>query len=264
MLNGGRKLRAKDQLKTLLRIQELAVASRKANQLLENAPRRIEEIEANFRERNTEYVAVRDRHDELEKDQRIRSAELTTLEEQRQKYMEDLMQVKNQREYSAMLKEIDSVKAQISEHEDAIIKDMEEIEKVTAELETHGEHIKIEREKVGEERAHVEAEAEAARNEVRKLGEERSQLESQLPNGILITVRQLEATRQGIFLTQADNGTCLSCFVRVRPQVFQEIKLASKIHSCSSCRRFLYFEPVLRTNPASAEPNVEAVNGGAV
>ena len=51
------------------------------------------------------------------------------------------MQVKNQREYAAMLKEIDSVKAQISDHEEAILTDMEEIEKLKVELATHEEHI---------------------------------------------------------------------------------------------------------------------------
>ena len=62
-------------------------------------------------------------------------------------------------------------------------------------------------------------------------------------------------TRQGIFLSKADNGTCQSCFVRIRPQVFQEIKLASKVHTCDSCRRFLYHEPTLK--PALERPGAE-------
>ena len=66
----------------------------------------------------------------------------------------------------------------------------------------------------------------------------------------------------------------MSCFVRVRPQMFQEIKLATAVHACSNCRRFLYYESSLEpagkpspggeTSAATDKPNVEAVNGGAV
>ena len=70
------------------------------------------------------------------------------------------------------------------------------------------------------------------------------------------------------------NGTCMSCFVRVRPQMFQEVKLASAVHNCGNCRRFLYYEPSLKKAEAPAEGEVtesgsaaseaQAVNGGAV
>lgn len=256
---------AKSQLQKLFRLQELALQVREALGVVEQAPLKIEEIEAHFRERNAEYVAIRDRFDELEADQRSRSGELTGLEEQRKKFMEDLMQVKNQREYAAMLKEIDSVKAHIAEHEDAILKDMEEIENVKSELQEHEDHIKVERETVRTQCAQVEAEADSARELVARVEAERAQIEGELPAALRNTVRAIEGSRQGIFLSRAENGTCQSCFVRIRPQVFQEIKLASKIHRCSSCNRFLCHEPSLRAQaePASQD-GLEAVNGGAV
>jgi predicted nucleic acid-binding Zn-ribbon protein len=259
-------LKAKNELLKLLRIQELAQEIREAERILGEAPGLLEEIENRFRERNAEYVAVKDRYDALETDQRTRSGELTTLEESRKKFMDDLMQVKNQREYAAMLKEIDSVKAQIAEHEDAILKDMEEIEKLTDELKQHEEHIRTEREKVEVERNDVETKAADAKRTIEALRAERGRHESELPRNVLTTLRQLEATRQGIFLSKAENGTCLSCFVRVRPQVFQEIRLAAKIHTCDSCRRFLYHEPSLRENPdpTTTGGEVEALNGGTV
>ena len=70
---------------------------------------------------------------------------------------------------------------------------------------------------------------------------------------------------------------CQSCFVRVRPQGFQEIKLAIKVHTCSNCKRLLYHEPSLNRMTAMSESKsengnpggpgtdtVEAVDGGAV
>jgi predicted nucleic acid-binding Zn-ribbon protein len=259
-------LEAKDQLSCLLRIQELVIEIRGATKIIDCAPGRIDDAESRFRDRNAEYVAVKDRFDALEADQRHRTGELALLEEKRKKFMDDLMQVKNQREYAAMLKEIDSVKAMISEHEDAVLTDMEEIEKLKVELVTHEEHIKAEREIVEKERVDVEDEADAARQNLERLHSERKQLEAELPIGVLQALRRLEAKRQGIFLSRVENATCQSCYVRVRLQVFQEIKIAAAVHNCSNCRRFLYFEPALRQEQekAGSGDSVGAVNGGAV
>ena len=264
---------AKAKLLRLQRIQELALEVRNADKIVTEAPTKIEEIEQRFRERNAEYVAVKERCDELNQDHDTRSDELANLEEQRDKYMADLNQVKNQREYAAMLKEIDAVKAEISGHEEAILRDLEGLETLREELKSHEEHIVRERETVSRERAEVEAQSEAARAEIESLSRERSKIEEELPATLIKMVVRLEESRQGVFLSKADNGTCLSCFVRIRPQMFQEIRQALEIHSCANCRRFLYYEPSLKPAEATessdasessdAGPGVEAVNGGA-
>jgi predicted nucleic acid-binding Zn-ribbon protein len=239
-------LEAKEKLLRLLWIQELATSIRDAERILAEAPVRIDEIERRFRERNAEYVAIKERYDELETDQKTRSGELVDLEEHRKKYMDDLMQVKNQREYAAMLKEIDSVKAQISEHEEAILRDMEEIDKLKGELAEHEEHIQAEREAVASERAQVQADEAAAKATIESLRADRRNVEKGMPAQLLEAVARLEDRRSGIFLSQVDDNGCQMCFVRIRPQVFQEIKAATGVHKCGNCKRFLYHEPTLR------------------
>jgi predicted nucleic acid-binding Zn-ribbon protein len=269
---------AKGQLERLLRIQELALATRDAQKVVDEAPTRLQEIEARFRERNAEYVAVKDQLDDVDLDQRTRSGELAGLEVQRDKYKASLMAVKNQREYAAMLKEIDSVNAEIAGHEEAILKDMEALETLREDLKTHAAHIKKEREIVDRESVEVTTAAATAEATSRRLTDERAAIEAELPVSLRATIEKLEARRQGVFLSKADNGTCMSCFVRVRPQMFQEIKLATAVHTCGNCRRFLYFAPSLPAEPTkkaeadindggvsdSAPSGAQAVNGGAV
>src|SRR5262245_55513669 len=108
----------RSQLLKLRQIQDLVLNMQAARAEVEAAPARLEAIESAFRERNSEYVQIKDRYDELERDRAARQFELTELEDARKKFMDSLMQVKNQREYAAVLKEIDTVKARISEHED--------------------------------------------------------------------------------------------------------------------------------------------------
>jgi predicted nucleic acid-binding Zn-ribbon protein len=164
------------------------------------------------------------------------------------------------------LNEIDTVKAQISDHEEAILRDMEEIEKLKDELENHEQHIKAEREAVAKERATVEGAAEEARARIAQRQKEREEVEARLPREVMTVLRRLEPRRQGIFLARAESGTCQSCFVRVRPQVFQEIKTATAVHTCESCKRFLYHRSLKEsaTEQAPTNEGVETANGGAV
>jgi predicted nucleic acid-binding Zn-ribbon protein len=258
-------LEVKEQLLRLLRLQELVLQARAAAELVENAPLRLEEIERRFRERNAEYVEVKERCAAIEADQRQRSGELGTLEEHRKKYMTDLMQVQNQREYAAMLREIDSVKSQITDHEEAILRDMEEAEQLKKDLASRETHIQEERQRVEQERGQVEAEVDEAQRTIQRLTDERVGIEGELPAVLARAVSRLTAGRQGVFLSRAENGVCQSCYVRMRPQVFQEIRQGIEIHACGNCRRLLYHEPSLKAQTGEAAPhpsNVQAVNDG--
>jgi len=255
----------RSQLLRLVRLQEIVSESRAARAQIEGAPIRLEGIEQRFRERNAEYVAVRQRFEALEEDRRLRSVELEALEQSRAKYSEDLMQVRNQREYAAILREIDTVKARIAEHDEAILKDMEELDAVKVELASHESHIQEERKLVESEAAEVEAQVVQARELTVRLDAERASVVDGLPRDLLQAVARLEEGRQGLFLSRVVEGVCQACFVRLRPQGVQEVRQLLKIHACSNCKRLLYYEPALRPRAeGSGTDPVEALNGGAV
>ena len=256
---------AKQQILMLVRLQAVALEIRDAQAVVGAAPGRIEEIEGRFRERNAEYVEVKTRLEELERDNRARNGELETLGESHRKFMDDLMQVQNQREYAALLKEIDTVKARISEHEDRVLANMDELEKLRGDLESRAAHIEEERKLVATETAAVEAEIAAAEKTVARATAERERIEADLPGNLVGTVRRVESSRQGVFVAEALTGTCQACFVRLRPQAFQEIKLGARLHACGSCRRFLYWPGMIESESgAEADPSSPvAANGGA-
>jgi predicted nucleic acid-binding Zn-ribbon protein len=177
------------------------------------------------------------------------------------------MQVQNQREYSAILKEIDEVKAKIAEHEEVVLSNMEEIETLKEEIGSMEDHISVERKKVAVETGEVNGAVEKAEAEVARCTAERERLEGELPPNLVGSIRRIESQRQGLFLVEAVDGTCQACYVRVRPQVYQEIKSASKVHTCGSCRRYLYHgpsvRPALEESPPAADlstSTVEAMN----
>jgi predicted nucleic acid-binding Zn-ribbon protein len=262
---------ARTQLAQLLKIQELALEILAAHAVVDGAPAKVEDAEGRFRERNAEYVAIKERYDAIEADRRARSLELATLEETKKHYQDSLMQVKNQREYAAVLKEIDAAKAAIGEHEDAILGSMDEVEKLKGDLEARAAHIETERAIVDQERTEVEAAVATAQERIALAVAQRAEIESTLPAALVENVKRVEEGRKGLFLVKAERESCTACHVRLRPQVYQEIRQASKIHMCGSCRRYLYVESAFAPPAVSTAAQVpgtgtevEAVNGGAV
>ena len=64
---------------------------------------------------------------------------------------------------------------------------------------------------------------------------------------------QVARARKGIAICIATrDGLCSACHVRLRPQVFQEVRRNDAIIQCFSCNRILYYVPP----PPPVEPAV--------
>ena len=49
--------------------------------------------------------------------------------------------------------------------------------------------------------------------------------------------------RNGVAVAEARDGICTICHVRLRPQVFNNVRRNDAIIQCDSCNRILYFVP---------------------
>ena len=59
--------------------------------------------------------------------------------------------------------------------------------------------------------------------------------------------------RKGVAICQATrDGLCSVCHVRLRPPVFQQVRMNTAVVQCESCQRILYYIPP----PAPIEPPV--------
>ena len=67
----------------------------------------------------------------------------------------------------------------------------------------------------------------------------------------------LAKNRKTTALSQAIDGLCIECRVRLRPQVFAEVRRNDAIRQCDNCQRILYFV----APPALAEGTGQSAEG---
>ncbi len=230
-------------LQSLVRYQELSLELTRLNARLEQFPLRIAEIDQELEKAAGSVQAARDAVADHQKDRRKLESELQDLEAKLSKYNGQLMQVKTNEEYKAMQHEIEGVKEKVGDVEEKILLLMEKTEASEGrireeQLALEGRRKEAEEAKraVGEERRQVEQEA------ARVAGEQQA-ARGTIGADVVDLFDRIAGSRNGVAVARASDERCQECNVRIRPQIFQEIRRNDRLIQCDTCRRILYYIP---------------------
>jgi uncharacterized protein len=209
---------------------------------LQALPQRRAELEAALAAEGARLASAREKLAEAQKRRRENESAVQGFETRRSKYKGQLMEVKTNKEYQAMLHEIESVEREIHDIEDRILEDMEAIEGLNALVaseqkalaEAEREHAQA----VGE----LEVRARALEEERQRWAKERESLAATLPSDLLNTYQRVAHLR-GAAVAEARDGTCQQCRMVLRPQMYVELKRNDQVTQCPSCSRVLYYVP---------------------
>jgi predicted nucleic acid-binding Zn-ribbon protein len=208
---------------------------------LNTKPESFAAIDREWQSANDEMTRLQQSIEQLSKEHRRVDGELTDHQELVKKYQAQLMQVKNQQQYAAAWKEIDTTRKQVKELEDAELKTMGEIESLQNDLNQRQAGS-------GDLKGRWDA-AYAAwqhslgdlRAEVEKLKERATSIESKLPERLKEEFHKIFRQRQGIAVAHVINDSCSACRTRIRPALFQQLKRGELVR-CEGCHRILYLE----------------------
>ena len=232
-----------EKILRLKELQRITLALRAIDLERQQGPARLAALEEAFSETSATVGAVKHRHDALREEVGTLESELKEIQQKLVKFQAQLMEVKNSREYSAVLKEIDAAKVDITKHDEALLARMQEIETLQADLPEVEAKLAVEISAFDKERGEIEASMQSLEDRSRRLVTERTEVEKVLPRDILATFNRVAQARQGVSMARVVDAVCTACNVRLRPQVYNEVRRGDTLLTCDSCRRFLYYEP---------------------
>ena len=151
--------------------------------------------------------------------------------------------VKTNQEYTALLHEIETAKAEKDGIEEKILVLMEEADALTARVKEAEAAVASAKLDGDVTRAAIAAESKALDEELLRLETGRKGETAALDAQLLARYEQLLKGRKGVAVAAMVSETCSACFVRQRPHVAQLIRRNDEIHQCESCQRILYYEP---------------------
>jgi predicted nucleic acid-binding Zn-ribbon protein len=127
---------------------------------------------------------------------------------------------------------------------------MEQAEAFAAELKTAEAAQKAEQAVVAREQKVLEAERGEIEQELVRLTAARREVIAKLAPEVLALFERIAHGRRGVAVAEARDGLCTVCHVRLRPQVFNEVRRNDGLHQCDSCTRILYYVPAAASGAA--------------
>jgi predicted nucleic acid-binding Zn-ribbon protein len=232
------------QLKTLIDLQgvDTRIAAHEAEAA--RLPKEIAAIHAEIEAAKKDVDAGKTRLDAAKKDQRTREKDLEVVQAKRSKTEGRLYEVKTNKEYSAVLAEIEEIKQEKGRVEEEILVLMESQERLTADIKDAEGRFKSRETQGKQEEAALQEKLRAVEADLALVRTERAELARQLPAPVLADYDKLLKARGGLALAQVVKpNLCGGCRMTVTPQRLQELRAQSALLPCESCGRYLYWLP---------------------
>jgi uncharacterized protein len=237
-------------LERLIALQKLDTAAHDAQRRLAEAPEREKALDARLEaarvaHARAQLAANQTKRREIEKDVAMHQGRLS-------KFREQAMSVKTNQEYHAVQKEIGFAQTEIKALEDQILELMLEADEQHAAVKRADKELAEELKAVDAEKQTMTAEHEQLKASLDRTAGERAQLTSALDPQVLAIFERVAKGRNGIAVAEARDAVCSICHVRLRPQVFNNVRRNDSIIQCDSCQRVLYYaQPAGAPSPAS-------------
>jgi uncharacterized protein len=242
-------------LKGLVRLQENMLACEALADRIGAVPAEVARLEKDLLEAEAAVEKGRAALQEMQKDRRHLEMELMGVESKISKYQTQLLEVKTNKEYQAMLKEIDTCRAERAALDEKILLEMEEAEKRALALRAMGDGLDGKRKATAEGKARLDALVRDLGREKEILETERKDLSAGIGAAYLDPFLKVARQRKGLALVAVREGLCGGCHVRVMPTLVQQVRRATGLIACDSCKRFLY---VLDEASGGSAPIVES------
>lgn len=229
------------ELRTIYDAQKIDLEIIEHERRMQSSPRKIEEMDQEIQEMSDKVSKEKEILEELEKERRKKEKELEAEKEKVKKLESKLYEVKTNKEYQALLNEIETAKKTNDREEEEIIEIMEKTEGLRKDFEETSKRLK-ERQKVVEaEKSRLQKEMTSIDKTIMDLKRQRESLLSEVDSSLRETYRMLIERREGVAVVNVKNGVCLGCFMNIPPQLFIEATKNNRLILCPSCNRIFYF-----------------------
>jgi uncharacterized protein len=230
------------ELSQLIELQELDLEIQRVSGRLSRIPEERESTENDFKQHAAEFLDLKSKHEQTLEDRKQLEIELATTQQNLDKFEQDKTRVRNEKEYTAVLREIDSSRKHVGTLETDILKRMEELEKLDAELVARAPDVERMRAEVDSSLAALDKERDAANRQLSEFVEHRKKLAGQMPRALFSSYDRMSRLGRGQALAEVrSNGICVACRVRVRPKIFSDVRKGDQLVTCENCGRILYY-----------------------
>jgi predicted nucleic acid-binding Zn-ribbon protein len=230
-------------LTSLVALQNLDTAAEAARRRLDALPGVEAALDARLTAARTTLEAAKTRLADNHRARRELEAKVAQVDSRLARFDDHKAAVKTNQEFTALLHEIATAKAEKDGIEDEILALLEASDGIAAEIRA-AEEVMAE---IGREadalRVDLARERQVLETDLARLTAERTREAAAVAPTLLTRYEQLLRQRKMLAVAPIEGELCTACHVRLRPSMAQQIRRNEDIVQCDSCQRILYFVP---------------------
>ena len=227
------------QLVLLTALQKLDDRLRSLRKEQRALPLKLKAPERAHNEAYEELKSVQAEIDRNERRQHDLDLELQSTQDTLDKVQRKLREVKTNKEYSAVLAEIDAGKQQMVCMEDQLLQLMEQAEQKRQAKRMQEQRVQAAHDALKDQGYAVEQALEVLNQEILTEREKRRQTAVGLDAELLEIYERLADQNDGSVVVHLNDGVCGGCHLKVQPQLISEIRLQESLNTCPHCRLIL-------------------------
>ena len=237
------------QLLLLKKIQDIDIQIGLIEQESRETNADVERLSAEVKEYEDGLEVIKGELAEIENIRLSLENELAEYTERIKKNEDRLKNIKNDKEFKAATKEMNTAKKQKLTKED-------EINKLNGKINEKKETTKEKEDKLNNKKAELEAKETSieANNEnwengIKEKEEEKRVIAKDVSPPLLKKYEAIREKRQGIAIISVAGGTCLGCHMNIPPQAYIQLqKGSSDLIFCPHCHRILYWNSISKAS----------------
>jgi len=231
-----------EHLSLLIQLQEIDTEIRSLNIRKKQLPVKLAALEDKRTANKKNLDGVKETLLIVQKDRRDREQDLESGIQKTERLKGRASEIKTNKEYQALLKEIEVAEQEKKAIEDEILFLMEKIDTTVAAITAAENNVREEENKILCDRQALET-AMIKVDETLKVAEQKKQdIASGIESSVFAKYQRLLETKAGSAIVEVRGESCSGCFMSIPPQVFVNVKKNENIITCPQCGRILYYK----------------------
>jgi len=233
-------LSVEERLKTLYQMQTALSAIDEKRALRGELPLEVQDLEDEIEGLSTRVEKIQRDIDEFQKAVTMKKGEIVDAQASVERYQKQLNEVKNNREYDTLSKEIEFQTLEIELCNKKIKEAQNRIAEKQEELNANQALIEERKGDLEEKKNELDEIMEETRAEEDKLKSKVKDLEAKIEPRLLASFKRIRKNaRNGLGIVYVQRDACGGCFNKIPPQRQLDIKMHKKIIVCEYCGRIM-------------------------
>lgn len=226
----------------LVELQTIDTKLKDINDLLGDLPSRVKELDQQEDTIKANLEKDQTRLKELEVKLHRAEVRIAEINDKINKYKDQLFLVTNNKQYDALMHEIDHLKEERVSNESESLSFMEEKETLINSINEMAAELEILTQDLASRREKLESAISESADEKSNLEQNRAEQVSQIDAKFISEYDRVLAARDGLAVVNLSGGACGGCGAYIPAQIVTEIRGNIVMHRCDVCGRFLYSE----------------------